>query len=163
MNKIEKGKKGLIWIGVIALVLSVVGVVAGTWIVVACAKSLAEAITAGNIIGVVAGSLLILLSFALIFVGIHFVWIGAVIKATNGSIKDDDLCKGTVNMIKCPKCGNEVAADDKVCGNCGKVLAKTVKCPECGEEVEASKKFCTKCGAELKKKKEPAKKEPKTE
>lgn len=152
MNKIEKGKKGLIWLGIIAFVVAVVGIVAGTWIIIACAKGLAgEGSRVGNIIGIVAGSLLEILSFSLIFVGIHFVWIGAVLKATNGSIKDDDLCKGTVNMIKCPKCGSEVAADDKVCGNCGAKLQKTVVCPGCGEEVAASKKFCTKCGAELKK------------
>lgn len=150
MNKIEKGKVGLLVIGIITLVLALAGVGCGIWLTVASAKGISVAATAGNIIGLVCGIILIVVGFVLLYVGIHLTWVASVLKATKGSIADDNLGKGTINMIKCPKCGSEVSPEDKVCGNCGAKLAKTVNCPACGEEVDAFKKICTKCGAELK-------------
>ena len=149
MNKNQKGKRAVVWIGVSCLLLAIAGLVAGIWVAVENSKSIAVQTTVGNVFGLVAGLILCLMSFGLIWVGIYFTWVGLSVKAFQGSIKDDDLAKGTVNMKKCSVCGSEVTAEDKVCGNCGKSLAKTKKCKNCGKEVEASKKHCTECGAEM--------------
>lgn len=57
------------------------------------------------------------------------------------------------NMIRCPKCGNEVSGDD-FCSECGLKLNHTSKknkhyCPECGFETSIKDKFCQKCGAKI--------------
>ena len=150
MNKIEKGKTGLIGLGVGALVLALLSLVGAVFVIIDGIRSVSVAVSVANIFEIIGGAILCIVAFLLIYVGIYFTWIGSSMKAVKGSIADDDLCKGTVNMIKCENCGSEVTSEDQVCGNCGYSLAKTVKCPACGENVDASKKFCTKCGAEIK-------------
>ena len=149
MNKIVRGKKGLIWVGIACFALAILGLVSGILILVSSAKSIAVAVSVGNVFGVIGGIVLCLMSFGFIAAGIYFVWIGNAIKAINGSIKEGDLCKGTVNMKKCPECGSEIADGDKVCGQCGESLAKTKICPACGKEVDSSKTFCPECGIDM--------------
>ena len=149
MNRIEKGKSGLIGLGIISLVLAVLSVGGGIWLIVWASNNLALGVTAGNIIGLTGGIVLVLLGLLIVYFGIHFVWLGGAIKATKGSIADDNEAIGTINMQKCPNCGSEVSPEDKVCGNCGSSLSKTIYCPKCGEEISATKKFCPKCGEKL--------------
>ena len=149
MNKIEKSKKAVIWIGVACFLLAIAGIVSGIWVMVSSIKQISDGVSVGGIFGIIAGVILCIMAFGLIWVGIYFTWVGSAVKATHGSIKDDDLCQGTVNMKKCAVCGSEVSAEDKICGNCGNTLVKTRKCKACGKEVERSKKYCTECGAPM--------------
>lgn len=151
MNKIEKGKKALIWLGVGSFILTIILIVVGIFVIINGAKSLSDGVSVRNIFEIVAGSILLLISFFFAYIGIYFCWVGSAIKATNGSIKDDDLCKGTVNMKKCKNCGSEVCLSDKVCGQCGNKLEEEVVCEKCKNKVDSSKKHCTNCGDSLKK------------
>ena len=51
---------------------------------------------------------------------------------------------------KCPKCGDEIDADEKSCSNCGYNLQENpdFRCI-CGKENEPNDKFCRECGAKL--------------
>ena len=47
--------------------------------------------------------------------------------------------------IKCPKCGSEIPANSKFCGNCGAKIEESV-CKNCGEKLASGAKFCGNCG-----------------
>lgn len=149
MNKIERGKKGLIIIGVCALVLAVASLIGAVFVIISGVKSVANQVSVANVFELVGGAILVIISFLLVYVGIYFTWVGASMKATKGSIADGDLCKGTVNMTKCSKCGSQVEAGDEACVNCGASLKKKKTCPKCGAEVRANAKHCTKCGEQF--------------
>ena len=51
-------------------------------------------------------------------IGIIFTWTANAVKATNGSIAEENLGKGTVNMHKCSNCGKEIAEDKTICEEC---------------------------------------------
>jgi len=143
MNKIVKGKKGLIWLGIVAIIL---GVICGVFAVFCTTWG---AIDNRWWLYIIAAFLYVF-SLGGLILGITFVWTGSALKATQGSLKEDNLGIGTANMTKCPKCGNEVQATDTNCGNCGKSLTKTKICPKCNQEVPADNNCCNKCGTELK-------------
>src|SRR5262245_30085089 len=50
-------------------------------------------------------------------------------------------------LMRCPQCGHENAAEMKFCGECGIRLA--VLCRECGARNTPAQKFCGECGARL--------------
>ena len=149
MNKIQKGKRSVIIIGVCALVLALASLAGGVWAIVDGIKNIAGTGGAVPIIELLGGVLLCIIAFLLIYAGIYFTWVGATLKAFNGSIADGDLCKGTVNMNKCANCGAEIKDGDETCAACGKKIASTKKCAKCGAEVRADAKHCTKCGEDL--------------
>lgn len=51
---------------------------------------------------------------------------------------------------KCPKCGNEIDKDEKICSNCGCDLKeKRNKICSCGKENQPGDNFCRMCGKKL--------------
>jgi membrane protease subunit (stomatin/prohibitin family) len=56
---------------------------------------------------------------------------------------------GTIEMLECPKCHNEVAPDSMFCQNCGAQMVVMNRCHECGTELPAEAKFCSNCGSEI--------------
>lgn len=56
---------------------------------------------------------------------------------------------GTIEMLQCPKCHNEVTPDSMFCQNCGTHLVVTNRCQDCGTELPAEAKFCSNCGIEI--------------
>ncbi len=50
--------------------------------------------------------------------------------------------------LRCPQCGQPVAASDAFCSHCGTALHR---CPHCGHFVEKDAKFCPACGTPLNK------------
>ena len=121
MNTIEKQKRALIILGVVVITLAVLSLVFGIILTVSGAKNLSETI---NIIKLVFGILLILVSFPFGWASIKYIWVGCYLKATQGSIKEGNIAKegGTVNMKKCDKCGTEIKDGETACSNCGKEI-----------------------------------------
>lgn len=150
MNKIEKNKNWLIALSVGIIVLGVLMLGGGIVLTVFGGKGIASGANAGNIIELVFGILLIICSIPLSLFGIMFSWTGGYLKATHGSIAEDNLGKGTVNMNKCSNCGSPISGDETFCGNCGKSLVEEPVCPACGAKNMKGTKNCTSCGAELK-------------
>lgn len=119
MNKIQKQKGALIGLGVVAIIISALLLVFGIILTINGAKDLNEV---WNIVKLVFGILMILISLPVCWAGIKFIWVGAYISATKGSIKEGNIAKegGTVNMKKCDKCGTEIKEGETACSNCGK-------------------------------------------
>ncbi|MBN1164145.1 MAG: SPFH domain-containing protein [Candidatus Krumholzibacteriota bacterium] len=55
----------------------------------------------------------------------------------------------TVQMLRCPRCHNEVIADSRFCQNCGTQLITMNRCPSCAAELPPEAKFCSACGKKL--------------
>ena len=61
-------------------------------------------------------------------------------------------------MVKCGRCGVEIADSFDICPNCGNNLAESqtsakssedLKCPSCGESLKPNAEFCSKCGTKV--------------
>ncbi|MBO5954856.1 MAG: zinc ribbon domain-containing protein [Clostridia bacterium] len=113
MNIIEKRTSQFKFISAIILALGVILSVVGIILLVnsGIGKDL-------SVIKLVFGIILIVLGLAGVGFGIAFSWIGASLKATKGSIAEDNAAKGTVNMNKCENCGAEVEPGVKICAKC---------------------------------------------
>lgn len=72
-----------------------------------------------------------------------------MIKTDNGNVKDGNRAIGTVNILKCDKCGRELKDDSAFCEFCGKEVDGKKKC-ECGAVNDEEAEFCTSCGKKLK-------------
>ncbi len=113
MNIIEKRKGQLKGLGIIILALSVILSVVGVVLLLTCAMG-----GKLSIVKLVLGILFLIIGIAGLFLGVVFTWVASAVKATNGSIAEDNLGKGTVNMHKCENCGAEVEEGVKICAKC---------------------------------------------
>ena len=113
MNTIEKRKTQLKIIGAIILALSVILAVVG--VVLTLTSGIGKDL---NVVKLIVGIVLLVLGIAGISLGVALSWIAAAVKATQGSIAEENLGKGTVNMNKCENCGAEVEAGVKICATC---------------------------------------------
>ena len=61
-------------------------------------------------------------------------------------------------MVKCSRCGVEIADSFDICPNCGNNLAESqtsaglnedLRCPACGESLKPYADFCSKCGTKV--------------
>lgn len=150
MNSIEKQKRALTIFGLVLLILAVVAFVGAVLLVVFGSINLSKATYVAGGLELGFGILLLFGSVIGLVYGITLTWTSSYLKAVNGSIAEDNLSKGTVNMIKCPNCGNEITSKDKACPNCGKSLATKKVCPSCGKDNRTNAKHCNNCGADLK-------------
>ncbi len=73
-----------------------------------------------------------------------------MIKTNNGNVKDGNRAIGTINVLKCDKCGREVAENSLYCPSCGTAVEGTIKC-ECGAVNNLEAEFCSSCGKKLEK------------
>lgn len=142
MNKIQRGKTGLLSLGIILLLA---GIGCG---ILAVLCTINGAVDNQWWLWIIA-ALLYVLALGGLILGIVFTWTALSLKATRGSIAEGNCGIGTVNMTKCPKCGCTVNATDKCCGNCGNILAETTTCPHCNSTISKDNKHCTNCGEEL--------------
>lgn len=113
MNIIEKRKSQLKFIGAIILALGVI--VAVTGVILTVTSGIGKDL---SIIKLVFGIIFIVVGVAGLALGIALSWIASAVKATNGSIAEENLGKGTVNMHKCENCGAEVEEGVKICAKC---------------------------------------------
>lgn len=145
MNKIQKGKTALVAFGIIGIVLGLVSLIVGIILVSTCSGE-----SGLDVLKLVFGILLILLFFPIVIFGVYFTWMGGALKATNGSVVEDNLGKGTMNKALCNNCGCELHGE-KCCPNCGKSTMAFVVCEQCGMQNPVDNTCCGKCGKELKK------------
>ena len=75
----------------------------------------------------------------------------SMIKTNEGSVKDGNRAIGTVNVLKCDKCGSVVPDEAAFCPKCGTAVEGVVKCEECGTVNNLDAQYCSGCGKELKK------------
>ena len=113
MNIIEKRKSQFKFISAIILAIAVILSVVGVVLVLnsGIGKDL-------SVLKLIFGIILIIVGVAGIALGISLSWIANSVKATKGSIAEDNLGKGTANMNKCENCGAEVEAGKTICAKC---------------------------------------------
>lgn len=112
-NIIEKRKDQLRFVGAIILALGVILAVTG--VVLILTSGIGKDL---SVVKLVIGIILIVIGVAGLALGVSLSWIASSIKATQGSIAEDIVGKGTVNMHKCENCGAEVEPDVKLCAQC---------------------------------------------
>jgi len=139
LNKIQKGKRNLIILGITLLVLSILCGVGGVLCTV-----FSEARWWMILIALV----LYALGILGLIVSITFIWVGRAMTATIGNIKEGNipLENGTINAHRCNNCGADLAEDDEFCKECGRPTSNTKKCAKCNAKNAIDAKICTKCG-----------------
>ena len=112
-NIIEKRKSQLNFIGVIIIAVAVILAVAGVVLIFnsGIGKDLC-------VLKLVFGVILSALGVLGFIFGVYISWIAKAVQATKGSIAEDNLGHGTVNMNKCSNCGAEVEAGKTICDKC---------------------------------------------
>jgi len=113
MNIIEKRKGQLKFVGILTLILGLALAITG--LVLLFNSNIGADL---NVLKLVVGIILIVLGVSGLGLGVALTWIAYSVKATHGSIAEDNLGKGTVNMNKCENCGAEVEAGVKICTKC---------------------------------------------
>ena len=109
MNTIEKRKKQLAGLGLAGGIIGILSVAGGAVMLALCA---------GNIYLLIGGILLLVLGLVGIVLGVFLYIMSRAVVATQGSIAEENLGKGTVNMHKCTNCGAEIPAERTICEKC---------------------------------------------
>lgn len=148
MNKLVRGKTSLIIVSVAMIFISLL-CTAGSVGLIIWGANLVKTSIIWAIILMAIGSIFALTFLTGVIYGFILYFTGKSLVAMNGSVAEDNLAMGTVNMIKCASCGNAVKTDEKFCSKCGKSLSKTKKCPKCEKEVDVNAEVCSNCGEKL--------------
>ena len=142
LNKIQKGKRNLILLGVFLAVLTVLCIIGAVLCTVFAQTRwwmyvIAAVLYAVGILGLV--------------VSITFIWTACAMKATVGNLMEGNipLENGTINATRCKNCGATIKAQDEFCPECGKPTTGKKVCENCGTENDVSSSICTKCGQKL--------------
>lgn len=100
---------------------------------------------------VIVGVVLVLLGGVVLSVSITmFAITKSMIDNKDGNVSDvGNSAKGTINIVKCEKCGAKLSPDAQFCKECGESLELS-KCEKCGKEVQKGAKFCEACGKGVK-------------
>ena len=155
MKKIDKkahqepryDKSHLTLLGIVVALIAVALIVGGVWLFV---KGVLVA-------GVVAKIWRIILSIVMVLLGLPFGVVAfmmlatasAMIKVKDGNVSDvGNSGKGTVNILKCQKCGAKLNEDNECCTKCGTRVDAVKKC-QCGAKNILDATHCKKCGKEL--------------
>ena len=143
----QVSKKHLVITSIILLLVSLGAIAGGIVLIVNGANSegvwtIVWKVILGAIITIL-GSTFTCFSFVMFFTSMSMI-------NTKGSVKDGNRAMaGTVNIVKCPKCGAKLADDAVFCKKCGTKVYGKITC-ECGEQNDAESEFCSKCGKKLK-------------
>lgn len=113
MNTIEKRKKQLKLFSNIILVLATVSAIVGLALLITCKPE-----SGLSVAKLVVGIVLMVLALVGFGFGIFFTCMANSVQATKGSIKEENLAHGTVNMHKCSNCGAEVKKGEDLCNKC---------------------------------------------
>lgn len=140
------GRKHLMIFAIVALILSLAMLGGGIAMIVIGATS---GQTSKIIYMCIIGGVLALFGLAFgVFSIIMFFTSISMIKVEQGSVKDGNRAIGTVNIVKCDKCGEELPDNATFCSKCGTVVDGIKKC-ECGAVNTLGAEYCVSCGKKL--------------
>lgn len=100
----------------------------------------------------------IVLSVLMVIIGLPFGYVSFMMIVTANSmisVKDGNVSDvgnsgvGTVNILKCDKCGEKLEEGAEFCHKCGAEVDGYVKC-YCGHKNKVDAEHCVKCGNKLK-------------
>jgi hypothetical protein len=95
---------------------------------------------------VLLGIILFILGGIIFSVGVTmFAITRSMINIDEGNVADGNRAVGTVNVLKCSKCGIKLSDDAKFCSSCGEPVELSV-CESCGVPIAKDAKFCKECG-----------------
>lgn len=96
------------------------------------------------------GVILILIGLSGMGIGGYMFLVGlGMLKNKFGNVKDGNRAIGTVNVLKCDKCGRALDENSTFCSYCGREVEGVVKC-ECAAVNSIDAEFCKNCGKKLK-------------
>ena len=124
MNRIQKGKTGLIVLSIISILLGIGCLIGGVVMIVNGAKNgVNDGSLVKTILLIAFGSLVAIIGLPLVAFGVVYVWTGASLVATKGTVSEtNEAAKGNTGNKKCPKCGATNTKDSTVCQVCGEPL-----------------------------------------
>ena len=106
MNRIQKGKTGLIVLSIISILLGIGCLIGGVVMIVNGAKNgVNDGKLVTTILLIAFGSLVAIIGLPLVAFGVVYVWTGASLVATKGTVSEtNEAAKGNTGNKKCPKC-----------------------------------------------------------
>ena len=147
-QEIRYGKKALIIVGIVVMVLSLAAFVGGILLIVF--GSLNPNGAWEIIWRVVLGSMMVIFGAIFFCIAVSMLSITrTMMPSGEGSVADGNRSIGTANVKLCPKCGAKLDKDAKFCQKCGEKLELDF-CPNCGHPISKGSAFCDKCGKEIK-------------
>ena len=156
MKKLDKNiyketrldKSHLMIVGLVVALIAIALLGGGGWIV---ARGVIVSGVWSTMWRIVLGVAMVLLGGTLGVVAIMMMSTAyGMIKVKNGNVSDvDNSGKGTVNVLKCHKCGAKLDEPMDHCNKCGASLDEKIKCA-CGHKNDLESTHCSKCGKELK-------------
>lgn len=148
MNKLVRGKTSLLIVSLAMIFISLLCTAGSVGLIIWGANIVKEVVVLGIVL-IVVGAVLALTFLSGVIYGFILYFTGKSLVALNGSVAEDNLAMGTVNMVKCKNCGTAINNGDKFCSKCGNTLSETKKCTKCGKEVDVNAQACPECGEKL--------------
>ena len=120
MNKIEKGKAGLSVLSVVLMIVAVLAIALAVFLIIFGANLCAngELDILFGVLSIVGGSVIAILGLVFFAWTFWFFVLGRSIKATKGTISEENLAKMEGNTQKCPSCGATNTIDATNCTVC---------------------------------------------
>jgi len=140
------GRKSLMTVSIVLLILCLAALGGGIAMIVVGATS---GVLAKIIWMSIVGGILVILGAIFSIVAVYMFFVSmSMIKVDQGSVKDGNRAKGTVNVVKCDKCGQELPDNAIFCSKCGTPVEGVKQC-ECGAVNKMDDEYCTACGKKL--------------
>lgn len=140
------GRKHLMIFAIVSIILSLALLGSGIALIVVGATS---GETAKIIWMVILGVIMAVLGVVFgVFSIIMFFTSTSMIKVDQGSVKDGNRAIGSVNVVKCDKCGEELPDNATFCSKCGTAVEGKKVC-KCGTANSPEAEYCIGCGEKL--------------
>lgn len=146
-QKPKTGKHQLTIVSLVILILSLCTLILGVVLIV---RGIIVAGIASKIWRIVLGGLLALLGVIFSYASFMALFTSfAMLKNDSMNVKDGNSAIGTLNVLKCDRCGYEVQQGANHCNHCGASLEDFIEC-ECGTRNPKDAEHCSNCGKKLK-------------
>lgn len=141
------GRKQLMITSIVILVLALASLIGGIVLVV---NGIMHGKVIFKVLKIAGGVVLVLLGLAFGYASYMALMTSfGMIKTNTMNVKDGNRAIGTLNVLKCDKCGYENEEDAQFCKQCGASFNEYVEC-DCGTRNPADAEYCKACGKKLK-------------